>query len=433
MNLRLEYFETADQELALRRESLADIDFYKYTMGQWILENGLGGTEVTFELIVRDPNIKLAQVIPENELREALDRKRDLRHLPVEIKFLRDMQADGKNVFGERYLQFLERFQLPPYELKREGDQYHLTFTGKWIEVTMWETIALAVISELYYTKLGEGHLTTDEYVAMLKKASDKLYRKLDRIAQYPGIRFSDFCQRRRNSFMWQKFAVGVAKSALPKQFIGTSNTWMAMHHNVPVVGTMAHEIFMVLAALARSGGDLRDSQYRVLARWMELYGPKFRVFLADTYRTPEFLKHAPAWIAHHYSGMRLDSGNLAHNGHLYIDWLKGHGVDPMERFVVPSDGLDDEDMIRLHLEFQDKIDHFFGWGTLFGNDFRDCAPPSLIGFRPFSVVCKVTRVAGRHAVKLSDNRGKETGPKIEVDRYKGTFGIQDVNTQPIV
>ncbi|MBI4121206.1 MAG: nicotinate phosphoribosyltransferase [Parcubacteria group bacterium] len=432
MDARLDYFETKpDGNPYLKPESLLDVDLYKFTMGQWILINGYGNVPVTFELIIRDPKVKLAKVIPENELHDALDRKRDLRYLPIEIKFLRDMQADGKNVFGERYLQFLERFQLPPYELKREGDQYRLTFTGKWVEVTMWETIALSVVSELYYKNLMKG-LTVDEWVNAMTRAGSKLHRKFDILSRYPNLFWSDFSHRRRHSFKWQKFAVGSAIQAMPKQFVGTSNVWMAFYYGIPAVGTVAHEVFMALAALSGPGGERRDSQYRALARWHELYGPQFRIFLADTYRTPEFLKHAPAWIAQESRGFRLDSGDPSVGGNLHIDWFKKHGVDPREKVGVFSDGLDVSDMTRLHQEFGGRIIDRYGWGTLFGNDFRGCVPP-LPDFGPFSMACKLVLVAGRPAVKLSDNRGKETGPKREIERYKGDFGVQDFDTQPTV
>jgi nicotinic acid phosphoribosyltransferase len=41
----------------------------------------------------------------------------------------------------------------------------------------------------------------------------------------------------------------------------------------------------------------------------------------------------------------------------------------------------------------------------------------------PISIVCKVTSVDGRPAVKLSDNPEKATGSSSEVERYLRVFG----------
>jgi nicotinic acid phosphoribosyltransferase len=51
------------------------------------------------------------------------------------------------------------------------------------------------------------------------------------------------------------------------------------------------------------------------------------------------------------------------------------------------------------------------GWGTYLTNDFRNCNPLGGEAFDPVSLVCKLTEVEGRPAVKLSDNYAKAMGP----------------------
>ena len=63
------------------------------------------------------------------------------------------------------------------------------------------------------------------------------------------------------------------------------------------------------------------------------------------------------------------------------------------------------------------------GWGTLLTNDFRGCNPNNGAGFDPISLICKVSDVEGRPAVKLSDNYSKALGPEEEVERYLRVFG----------
>ena len=64
-----------------------------------------------------------------------------------------------------------------------------------------------------------------------------------------------------------------------------------------------------------------------------------------------------------------------------------------------------------------------FGWGTNLTNDFVGCAPDGSADLDPISLVCKVTSVDGRPAVKLSDNPEKATGSPSEVERYLRVFG----------
>ncbi|MDE2330176.1 MAG: nicotinate phosphoribosyltransferase, partial [Bradyrhizobium sp.] len=72
---------------------------------------------------------------------------------------------------------------------------------------------------------------------------------------------------------------------------------------------------------------------------------------------------------------------------------------------------------------FAGKVRLSFGWGTNLTNDFIGCAPDGSADLDPISIVCKVTSVDGRPAVKLSDNPEKATGEESEVARYLSVFG----------
>ena len=73
------------------------------------------------------------------------------------------------------------------------------------------------------------------------------------------------------------------------------------------------------------------------------------------------------------------------------------------------------------------------GWGTLLTNDFRGCNPNAGGGFDPISLICKVSRVEGRPAVKLSDNYAKALGPAAEIERYRKVFGTTGIANAPVV
>jgi nicotinate phosphoribosyltransferase len=74
-----------------------------------------------------------------------------------------------------------------------------------------------------------------------------------------------------------------------------------------------------------------------------------------------------------------------------------------------------------------------FGWGTNLTNDFAGCAPKTIEGLKPISVVCKVSDANGRPAVKLSDNPQKATGEADEVQRYLKFFGQEDRKDQKVL
>ncbi len=217
-------------------------------------------------------------------------------------------------------------------------------------------------------------------------------------------------------------------------RFTGTSNTWMAFHHDLVPIGTNAHELPMVHTALAYDTPEaMREAQYRVLDYWQDLYGTGLRIMLPDTYGSEQFFAGAPAGLAK-WRGFRQDSGDPVTRGELYINWLKSHGEDPREKLIIFSDGLDVDSMIKLEEHFRDRINVAFGWGTNFTNDFRNCAPRNDGNlFRPFSMVCKVVSAIGQPVVKLSDNITKATGPKDEVARYLEIFGSRGITTEKVV
>ncbi len=79
-----------------------------------------------------------------------------------------------------------------------------------------------------------------------------------------------------------------------------------------------------------------------------------------------------------------------------------------------------------------DRIRFSAGWGTYLTNDFRNCNPRGDDSFDPISLVCKLSEVDGRPAVKLSDNYSKAMGPPAEIERYRRIFGTAGVANVPV-
>ena len=400
--------------------SLIDTDFYKLLMCQSVFRNH-PNTQVTFSLINRTKTIRLAELVDEGELREQLDHIRSLRLTRGESTWLRGNTFYGKRqMFTPAFMEWFENLQLPPYHLEKNDGQYELTFEGTWPEVMLWEIPALAVIMELRSRAVLKD-MGKFELQVLYARAMTKLWEKVDQLKPLQDLRVADFGTRRRHSYLWQDWCVQAMMEGLGKNFTGTSNCRIAMMREIEAIGTNAHELPMVYAALADSDTALRQSPYDVLADWHEEHDGNLRIILPDTYGTAGFLKGAPDWLAG-WTGIRVDSGDPATGAETAIDWWKSRGEDPREKLVIFSDGLDVDKIKELHQQFAGRCRVSFGWGTMLTNDFKGLVDNDALA--PFSLVCKAVQANGRPTVKLSDNPRKAMGPLDEIGRYKRVFGI---------
>ena len=400
--------------------SLIDTDFYKLLMCQSIFRNK-PDTQVTFSLINRTKSVPLADLIDEGELREQLDHVRSLSLSRGESTWLRGNTFYGKRqMFRPDFMEWFEGLRLPPYHLERKGDQYELTFEGKWHEVMLWEIPALAILMEL------RGRAVLDpmgrfELQILYARGMTRVWEKIEALREVDGLGIADFGTRRRHSFLWQDWCVQAMMEGLGPKFTGTSNCLIAMRREVEAIGTNAHELPMVYSALADTDEELRNAPYNVLMDWHEEHEGNLRIILPDTYGTKGFLDNAPDWLAG-WTGIRVDSGDPEKAAEIAIDWWRARGEEPREKRVIFSDGLDVEKIIDLQKKFSGRVKASFGWGTLLTNDFRGLVKDDALS--PFSLVCKAVSANGRPTVKLSDNPEKAMGPKDEIERYKRVFGV---------
>jgi len=403
--------------------SLLDTDFYKLLMLQMIW--GLyPDVNVTFSLINRTRSIRVADEIEEGELRDQLDHARTLRFAKKEMIWLAGNTFYGsRQIFDPKFLSWLADFSLPEYDLRREDGQFVLTFQGPWTHTTMWEIPALAIISELRSRAALKryGQFTLDVVYA---RAKAKLWSKVERLRQLPDLKISDFGTRRRHSFLWQRWCVEALKEGLGDAFIGSSNVLLAMDADLEAIGTNAHELPMVLAALAPNDEALRQAPYQVFLDWKRYYGGNLLIVLPDTFGTTAFLREAPDWLAD-WTGFRPDSSPPIPGGEEILAWWRSKGRDTREKLLVFSDALDVDAIEATYRHFAGKVRMSFGWGTNLTNDFAGCTPAPNEGLKAISLVCKVTAANGRPAVKLSDNPQKATGLPGEVARYLRVFGTE--------
>src|SRR5579871_5515817 len=437
--------------------SLLDTDFYKLLMLQFIWKH-FPKTKVQFTVYSRSRGP--IGTFPKEELIAQLNHARSRKFRRSELVWLAGNTFYGRRgIFEPAFLEWLERdFRLSDYHLSVVDGQIHLSFEGLWTETTMWELYSLAILDELK-TRAHLKTLSEFGLDILYARAKTKLWNKNERLRGVPGLSVADFGTRRRHSFLWQEYVVVAMATNLGSSFIGTSNAFLAHKHDLEAIGTNAHEIPMVMAALAPNDAALKASQYRVLELWQQTYEGALRVMLPDTFGTTQFLAGAPEWVAD-WTGQRVDSKDPYVAGDEYIDWLKARGQNPSDKLLIASDTLDVDAILGLHAYFagtpgrgvrpsmfrsaadfhdpkkwtpERRIRFSAGWGTLLTNDFRGCNPNNGTAFDPISLICKVSSAEGRPAVKLSDNYSKALGPPAEIDRYRRVFGTAGIANAPVV
>ena len=408
-------------------------DFYKFTMGQLIWRK-YADVEATFSFKSRTPEARIGDVVDVGELREQFDHARGLSVTNTELHYLRGTNEYQQRMFDEGYLEFLQRLRLPDYHVERRGSDLAVTFSGRWAEVTYWETLALSIINETYYRTLLRP-LSRFERAAIYAEGVSRLRRKIAVLRGRPDILFSDFGTRRRFSAAWQQFVDEALMEELNDgsfrgQFLGTSNTCLAMTTGLVPMGTAAHELPMILAGILDSGDAdpqwLRQAQRQVLDDWWEHYGWGLSVFVPDTFGTDFFFTVVTADDLRRWKGFRWDSGDLTQFGDRIIAAYEEIGVDPREKMLVASDALDLPVILDAQTHFSDRIRTSYGWGTGLTNDLLDHVMIGGRWFGPLSLVVKPTHANGRGLVKLSDNPAKAIGESDDVARYKRAVGYRE-------
>lgn len=386
--------------------SLLDADYYKFTMMmlaflffRWI--------PVVFGFKNRTKKVFLPGIIKEKDLRAQLDAVRAIKGITEEeAGYLR-----GLKIFAEAFIDFLRNLVLPEYLLTRTEEGYEITFSGFWPEVSLWETICLSIVNQLYYRallkKMGKA-----ERRAVYAEGKKRLAEKIRILKANPDIRFIEFGTRRRFSREWQAYVVATLIREVPDQILGTSNVALAMQLGSKPIGTFAHEMFMVFSGIFRD--DLQASHNKVLQYWWNLYGEALSIALTDTYGSDFFFRDMTPEQARQWRGLRHDSGDPIQFGEKAIRFYEGYGIDPREKTIVFSDGLDIDGIVKIQNHFRGRIKVSFGWGTNLTND---------LGLDALSLVIKVTRACGHGTVKLSDNLAKSMGGSELEALFKRIFG----------
>lgn len=404
------------------------IDFYKLTMGQVALEQ-FADTEVTFTFKNRDIEHPISEYVSVEALKSRLDNIRKQGFTAEEIAYFAGIEAQDSNKrFDEPYLDYLANINLPEVSITQnpETSELDIQSNGKWAAVSLWETVIMSEVNEEYYQqKITAEGINIDEILANGNKILDE---KIEILKDRPDIKFADFGTRRRFSADWQDHVVGRLAKELTDNFVGTSNPWLAHKHNVNPIGTYAHEMPMVYAALSdKEGKKPIDGHCQMMEDWFTRYGKDLSIALTDTFTSDLFFAEFTPEQAKSWNGVRHDSGDAFEFGERVINYYKSLDIDPGSKTLIFSDGLDINTIIRLADKFNDQINVVFGWGTSLMND---------MGIRPNNIVMKATQANKISTVKLSDSIGKYTGPQEKITYYindKNQRIARNLNLQEVI
>lgn len=388
------------------------LDFYKATMSQLAYEKN-SEVGVTFQLKNRSHESLFAYVEPE-VLQARLDviAARGFSH--EELTYLSTLSNNDNPLFSAEYLQYLADTPLPKptVSVNDFSLDIHVDSQGDWPIVSFWETVAMAEVNELYFETYVSRHGI--DAMALYDEGDARLSEKIATLKANPGIQFADFGTRRHFSYRWQKHVVERLANELPGQFMGTSNIGLSSELGMQPIGTFAHEMPMVYAAIAdKNGADVRASHGAMLDDWYAHYGEKLSIALTDTFGSDFFFEEFGSERAAAWKGVRHDSGDPVAFGEKVVAFYQEHGIDPKTKTIVFSDGLAIEDIVYLYNYFKDQIHVIFGWGTSLTND---------LGIPALNIVMKAIEADGTSTVKLSDVNGKHTGNQETIERYQHVF-----------
>jgi nicotinate phosphoribosyltransferase len=286
------------------------------------------------------------------------------------------------------------------------GGDLTIQIDGYWYRTIHWEVVLMAIVSELYFKMTGQV-MASDAFERIDKKA-----KKLEDAECF----WSDFGTRRRFSFEVQNEVVSRMKGH--KGFLGTSNPYLAMIHDVNVIGTSAHEATMAMQAIY----GVRNSNRKWLEHWYNFYRGVLGIALTDTITTDIFLKDFDSLIARIYDGVRHDSACPYVWGDKMIKHYQSLAIDPKSKTLVFSDGLDTDKFIEISQSFKESVHRVIGGiGTHFSND---------VGVKPLNIVIKLAEVSVNvssptiDVVKLSDTPGKHNGSPAAIVNVQYQLGI---------
>jgi len=387
-------------------QSILDNDLYKFTMQQAVhmlypraqahyefINRGLTPFPDGFALTIKAEIEKMA------DLKLSFDQKTFLERT---CYFLTPV-----------YLDYLASYKYDPGEVmvRQEKDALILKITGPWYRTILWEVPLMAIVSETFFK------MTHQKSISKQERRSVNLNKT--RVLGSNAVKFADFGTRRRFSSKNHDQLIQDLLSHETHTLIGTSNVHFARKFNITPMGTLAHEWFMFHAVL--HGYQMANPAAQ--DAWVRAFHGDLGIALTDTYTTDVFLSTFDTFDAKLFDGIRQDSGDPFAFTDKIIAHYEALHIDPSTKTIVFSDGLDVEKAVKIHQYCNGRIRDAYGIGTNLTND---------VGVVPLNMVIKLTKCRvsvnkpWRNTVKLSDDKGKQTGDPKELKTCMDIFHLPD-------
>lgn len=388
-------------------KSILDTDLYKFTTSYaysklfpraWgefeFVDRSNGDYPDGFDLLVREELQKMSELILTAEEEEFI--KVNMPYIPP------------------IYIDFLKGYRFNPSEVQVSlvNRKLHIRASALLYRVTLWETPILATVSELYFRVTKQK--PDLEYFE--KSAIEKSIKLRDN-----GITFSLFGMRRRFSFDVEDRVTSILKEHARESLFGTSNVYMAFKHNIKVTGTHPHEWVQFHGSIY----GYKMANYMSMENWINVYDGDLGTVLTDTYSTDVFLRNFSKKHASLFTSLRHDSGDPYIFTDKVIARYEELKVNPKLKYIVFSDSLNVDKVIKIKNYCADRISASFGIGTNLTADVGNNIKGMNIVMKLFR--CKMTVKENWHeCVKLSDVEGKHTGSEKEIHLAQETLGLID-------
>ncbi len=367
--------------------SLMDTDLYKFSMMQVVLHQ-FPSAHAGYRFKCRNENINLRPYI--DEIKEEVRHLCSLRFKQDELDYLSTLRFIKPD-----FVDFLGLFQLSERNFfigeGEEPNEISIEVKGPWLHTILFEIPVLAIVNEVYFRNtypdldLSEGRQRLQDKIQMI--------RRFDPQGEF--FKVAEYGTRRRFSRSWHYEVVKTLREEMGPSFVGTSNVLLAKEYDTLPLGTMGHEYLQACQAL---GPRLRDSQVFAFETWAKEYRGDLGIALSDVYGLDAFLNDFDLYFCKLFDGARHDSGDPFDWGERMIAHYTKHRVDPRNKSLIFSDGLDIPLAMEIAERFKGRTKVSFGIGTNLTND---------MGVQPLQIVMKMVSCNGQPVAKVSDEPSK--------------------------
>ncbi len=393
--------------------SLLDTDFYKLTMAQNVLHMH---PDVIVRYRFRNRNKRKIGHI--QEINNEIDHLCTLRFKEDELAYL-----DSLGRFKKDFIEYLRLFQLNRKFIKAQLDnnrRLQIDIEGPWISTVLFSVPVLAIVNEVYskYQSINEKGFHSVEDT--LDTGEERLQKKIDNFAkllktgQLSGFKFADYGTHLRYSHYWHNVVIEKLKKTLRSYiFVGTSNAYFGMKHNLAPIGTMGHEW---LQAYQQLGSRLELSQKAALKEWIKEYNGEPGICVSDVVGFDAFLRDFDTYLAKLFDGVQHDSGDPTSWCVKLIEHYDKLGIDPKTKTALFCNNLSLETAFELHDTLSEMIDLVFGIGRDLTHD---------LGIPPLDISLDMIECNGGPVARIADDSELVYCPSQKhLNNLREVFGI---------